>query len=159
MWSNVEFYNHCEKGNIQQVRLMLFNRKGEWLDWNDALRSGCTSGNLEIINVLIANGARDWDNGARGAAEGNHIHVLEMMLRLGISDLNIPFICASRRGNIDIIVYLMKKYPRYNWDFNRGLKYSSGFYHYVVSSFMLRNGANEHYLGNCNQGFYLRSVL
>ena len=49
-------------------------------NWVDGLRYACFGGHLNIVNLIIDNGANDWDVGLFGACRGGHLDIVNHML-------------------------------------------------------------------------------
>ena len=64
---NRVLYKACEKGSLEMLNLII--SKGA-KDWNWGLYWGCQGGNMEIVKLMISKGANNWNRCLSGACWG-----------------------------------------------------------------------------------------
>lgn len=104
------------------VELMI--RRGTTIP-TKAMEFACKYGKKEIIDCLIRNGCQFWDHGLYGACSGGHMWIVKWLVTKVI-DVNMlehhdvvlteAIGRASSRNHINIIQYLLEKYPQVNQD-------------------------------------------
>ncbi len=103
-------------------------------DFKSILRGGAFTGNMELVNFAIHNGANNWDtmffdacrggdrgmillglvnggipsHGLAGACSGGHIHVIQWMMRLGATNYDHGLINAVMENHVDTVHYMLK---------------------------------------------------
>jgi len=50
---------------------------------NDGLWGACEGGHIAIVNLMIANGADNWNGGLSGACRGGHVDLANLMIAKG----------------------------------------------------------------------------
>lgn len=90
----------CEHGHVEIVKLMI--ARGA-TNFNECLFNACISENIEIVNILIDNGATNWDKGLQGACYIGNMNLAKIMLQKGASDLNKGLQSACSKGHFKII--------------------------------------------------------
>ena len=73
-----------ETGDYLSVTQSKFNKN--WVDFG--LIGACSGGCKEMVELMIAKGADDWNNGLIGACLGGHKEMVELMIAKGADDLN-----------------------------------------------------------------------
>ncbi len=66
----------------------------------------CRHGNISIVKSMLRRGINNWDHGLLYAAMGNHISVIELLLRCAKTwhwNWNCMFIGACKGGHIDLV--------------------------------------------------------
>lgn len=174
--SSVNFFREaCKSGNIELVKYILDSSKNLLKSLcdrgGDFLHSACISGNVEIVNFIITHAKCNWNWGLYEAcgANGDHIEIVELMIKKGaisfdgcfegaclagnkkIIDLLIERkvtrnewdegMChASRGGCMDVVVYMVLKGAT-NW--NGGMMHACDGGHLDIVKFMILQGAND----------------
>ena len=64
-----------------QVFLEFTNMK--WLS-----KKACSGGRMEVVEMMIEKGAKDWNRGLKAAAIYGNLKVAEMMIKKGANNLN-----------------------------------------------------------------------
>lgn len=91
-------------------------RSGDYI--SRALTIAADKGDAQIV-VLLLDGASDrqvvshnvlLNRALFGAANGNHVSLVELLLTKGASDIRWAFITAAYKGSIDVLKYLHKTY-------------------------------------------------
>ena len=57
---HVKFKYICEFGSMNLVRRWMFGKEP---NWKSGLFGACKGGHMDIINLMISNGAGNWDGG------------------------------------------------------------------------------------------------
>jgi len=87
-----------------------FLGKGTNLDDLDTLLFiASIGGNMRIIQILIDEGANDWNLGMYGAALGGHLDLVKYFISKGANLWQIGMNYAKRGGHSDIVKYFSKK--------------------------------------------------
>lgn len=77
---NEGLYDGCECGYIDIVHLMIKNGADKL---NAGLLWACGGGHMDIVKLLIKEGANNWDWGLYGACLGGHMDIVKLMIGNG----------------------------------------------------------------------------
>lgn len=72
----------------------------------------CRTGCMELVELLIKNGANMWNIGLRGACSGGHLGIVKMMIQNGATSID-DGLCSACHGyidvkkNIDVVHYML----------------------------------------------------
>jgi hypothetical protein len=91
---------------------------------------------MDLINLMIKQGATDWDWGLGGACEGGHMDVVNLMIKQGATDWNWGLDGACRGEHKHLAIYMLEMERKYNQInsieninmFNKHFKHTDGFY-------------------------------
>jgi hypothetical protein len=129
----------CESGHLGIVNLSLkYNSNENVLDYG--LYGACKGGWYDILMLLIANGANDWNFALSGACKSGNIAIVDKLIELGADDWNWGFYYASKKGQLDVVMRLMEKGAT-AW--NRGLSGACQGKHKNIVRLMIQCGANQ----------------
>ena len=84
-------------------------------DWDWALRGACEGGHKELVELMIEKGATRWDWGLRGACRGGHKDLAELMIEKGATNWNSAFRGACRGGHKELVELMIEKGAT-DWD-------------------------------------------
>lgn len=93
----------CGNGHLEIVQLLLPTIN----NWNAALGNACFSGNISIVNLVVANGANDWNKALYNACAGGHLELAKLAISKGANAWNDCFSVACGGGDIDIVQLLI----------------------------------------------------
>ncbi len=80
------------------------------------LFSACKGGHHDIVDLMIKNGATDWDYGLEGACCCGHRDLVDLMIKNGATAWNWGLIGACRGGHRDLVDLMIKNGATYwNW--------------------------------------------
>ena len=51
----------------------------------------CKSGDMDMVNIAIEKGATGWNEGLKGACEGGHREIVDLMIKNGLLVLTLDF--------------------------------------------------------------------
>lgn len=86
----------CRGGHMDIVRLLI--EEGAY-HWNKGLLIAC--GHLDIVKLMIEKGATDLNGGLKETYFGCHIDVIKFLLEKGANNWNCGLLNACRCGNVD----------------------------------------------------------
>lgn len=156
------FFEACNSGNIDLVNEYIKNGVESYVEsydvinvWNYGLSSACRGGSrmdsiedkkrrMDIVNLMIYNGADDFDCGLNGACQGGHLDIIDLMISKSIDTeviYNWGLQGACEGGHRDIIDLMISKGAN---SFNDGLDYASYMGHEDIVNFMIVNGATNY---------------
>ena len=92
-------FDHNFSSNINIVHLMIKNGAN---DWNQGLHYACLNGHIDIVNLMIEKGANDWNNGLWNACENGHIDIVNLMIEKGANNYNL--------GLFEMVIQTSSKY-------------------------------------------------
>lgn len=166
----------CVHGNFEIVKFIVPNKTlPTQYQMLSCYSNACIRGHLEIVNFFIDRGVNDWVTGLRGACQGGSLDVLKLMVRNGAITNNneIGFYChnACVHGHPEVakflvsldfdafisplnqwldytsfcddldLVKIITSRPYMNW--NEGLKHASGGRNVNIVKTMLDGGATD----------------
>ncbi len=76
---------------------------------NDQFLEACKEGNLELVKLLINNGANKFNHGMAYACCGGYIEIVEFLISKGAADFNWGLVCACYKKNKNIIKLMLDK--------------------------------------------------
>lgn len=105
-------YCACGSGNLNLAALIVnicTQMKTLVIDWDECLTNACESGNMEIVELCITNGATNWNYGLQGACLSGNIEIVKYIASKGATNFdNNCMRGAGICGNVEIVNYLMK---------------------------------------------------
>ena len=105
-----------------------------------ALQFSCQYSRLELINILIAKGARDWNSGLHGACNGSNSTIVQLMIAKGANDWDYGLLGACASGNMEIALLMITRGAT-NW--NGGLRIACYKGNNELVQWMIAKGATE----------------
>jgi len=106
---------------------------------NNCLKYACANGYEDIIELMLKNGAKNYDGGLISASIKNHINIMINMEKLGAS-INNVFGEVCKLGNKVSVNYLIRMGAN-NW--NDGLMGACEGGHIEIAGIMVDNGATN----------------
>ncbi len=73
---------------------------------NGPMHWACKTGNQRLIDLLIANGNHEWNDGLLGAARGGHVDIATLMITRGAINVHRAFIVACEYGHLDLVKFI-----------------------------------------------------
>lgn len=140
-WSEIAMnymaYGACEGGHLAIAELVANNKT---LNWRGVLYYACRNINddLTCVNMAIANGANEWNDGLDGASQVGNLAIAQMMIAHGASDLNTSLIFACENGrSLDVVKLLIDKGAT---NLDRGLSNACYAGHREIVKFLISRG-------------------
>ena len=96
-------YAACINHHLEIAQLMLSYMNHFTSEINTSLFYACVNGSGDMIQLLINNGASNWDYGMQGACKGGHMLLVQNMIARGASNWTNGLIYACRGGHLDIV--------------------------------------------------------
>lgn len=126
--------------------------KIDWSPWTTRFDEACTSGDIEEVQLAIANGVNDWFCGFCNASQNGHINIVQLLISKAKSPLNwnMGLYCASLGGHMNII-QLMLKFTEidinyfFNWDLVLYGACKGGYME--IAQFIISKGATDLFQG------------
>jgi hypothetical protein len=139
---NTGFISACSGGNIEIVKLMIQQGAN---DWDYGFRNACREGNLELVELMIKNGANNWNEGLELACIVGDIEISKLMIKNGADNFNDGLEPACKYGYLEIIKLLIKNGAN---NLNEGLKcvdknYIKSKIRLEIIDFLIKNGASD----------------
>lgn len=78
-------------------------------EFNRAMVVAASKGHVEIVNLMLQNGATQYNYAMANAATGGHIAIVELMLELGANNYNDAMANAAYGGHIEIIRLMLER--------------------------------------------------
>ena len=125
--------------DVALIRLML--KRGA--DVNDGLPGACQGGHIDIVDLMINNGATEWNNGLNRACFGGHRNIVERMIEKGANDWNGGLRSACEGGDRHIVDFMIEKGAG---DWNAGLCGAACGVQRSMAELMIRKGATHTFL-------------
>ncbi len=69
-------------------------------DWNWGLRGACEGGHMDMVELMIERGATNWNYGLYGACRGGHMDIVELMIERGAANWNCGLYYACYGGHM-----------------------------------------------------------
>jgi hypothetical protein len=135
---NRGLYIACFGGYEKLVELLILNGAR---DYNLGLRGACEGGHKKLAELMITKGANSWDDGFYGACAGGHMALVELMISKGANcwDWDWALCDACTRGCKELAELMITKGAD---DWNRGLECACRAGHKKLSELMISHGAN-----------------
>lgn len=115
---NQGLYKACKHGHIDVVRLLVKNGASSW-DWG--LVNACLSGDIVIVQLMIDLGARSWNSGLSQACLKGHKEIIKLMIEKGATCWHMAIINCYVGGHFDAIKMIFD-IPDINIDVEQVLK-------------------------------------
>lgn len=111
-----------ELGNIELMKLLIDKAKNLNIYQADltlkknlksAIESAALMGKLEMINLLVKNGSKDFDEGLNWASKGGQLEAVKLFVKLGAPaqarSLATSIISAAVNGNLNVVRYFIEE--------------------------------------------------
>jgi len=82
-------------------------------NWNIGLYEASRGNHLNLVNLMINQGANDWEMGLEGGSEEDHLSIINWMISKGANDMNCVLSCACRNRNKEIMHLAISKGATY----------------------------------------------
>ncbi|MEM3858150.1 MAG: F-box protein [Candidatus Micrarchaeaceae archaeon] len=102
-----DFYTSCLKGYYLNIRKWLQLKKS--FDLNMAFLNACIGGNLDIVMLMIKNGANNWNLGLYAACKGGKKQIIDLMIKNGATDFYWALEGATENGADELIDLMLQK--------------------------------------------------
>lgn len=103
---NRALHNSCSSGNIELIEMIM--SYGVNLNWNRGLAGACLTGKLSIAKTAISKGARNYNEALYLSCQSGNIKLVILIIRMGADDWDGGYIGACISGNIEIIDMMIK---------------------------------------------------
>lgn len=131
-----------ESGNKELVDLMISNGA---VNWNMGLLHASKNNKMELINYMIDKGGKK-RYGLYGACSTNNRHIVDYLIQLGSNDWNSGLAGACHGGKKDMIDYMIDKGAN---NLNKGLSGACTQGSMEIINYIISKGAND-----WNEGLY-----
>src|SRR3989344_4068680 len=89
----VQLCRYCKKNNIISLSILIKKYYNDyypydWTELDHGLGAACRGGNKDLIDLMISNGANNWNYGLKGACIGGHRDLIDLMISKGASNWN-----------------------------------------------------------------------
>jgi hypothetical protein len=95
----------CESGSLPAVKYLL--KLGADATATNVMHAACTSGNADIVKLLMARGNTHWYDGMRGASGSGHLPLVKFMAAQGASNWDACLTTAVYGDNIRVVRYMI----------------------------------------------------
>ena len=82
---NKKLFLSCLSQNIDSVKHVMKDAS----DWNMGLRGACSTGNVDLVKLMLSKGATDLQNSLLRACKSGSIPVIELLIKKGANDWNM----------------------------------------------------------------------
>jgi len=76
---------------------------------NRGLEGACSGSHTHLIDLMIEQGADDWDKGLSGACEGGHRDLVDLMIEKGVTCWHFGLSAACKNGHTDLVNLMIDK--------------------------------------------------
>ncbi len=98
----MDLFEACENGDREQVDKLIEKGATYW-GWDYGLCGACQGGHLDLVNLMIENGARRWNLGLMGACRGGHLELTNLIIEKGADDWNYGLGGACYGGHLELV--------------------------------------------------------
>ncbi len=95
---HIEFNTACKTGNIEKVKILI-NECSSKLSMNSGLYNSCKGGHINIVKLIIDNGANNFNDGLIWACLCGHIDIIKLMIDKGADNYDNGLIRACKGEN------------------------------------------------------------
>ena len=83
---------------------------------NYGLRGACEGGHMELAQLMIKMGADNWNWGLRGACKCGHMNIVQLMIKMGANDWDEGLWNACDGGHMELVQLMIKMgADHWNW--------------------------------------------
>jgi hypothetical protein len=136
------------KGNDNRRMLMIYSGRLNQVQKNDELKWASENGHLEVVRLLIANGAdvhAGNDFALELASKNGHLEVVRLLVSNGanVNAMNDNALrLASKNGHLEVVRLLIDNGANVNARDNYALESASTYGHLEIVRLLVANGAN-----------------
>jgi len=97
-------YEACKHGHIDIINILIENGANRY---HVGLEAACEGGHMDIVNMMINKGANNWDRGLVAAYRGDHTNIIKLMLQKGAKypDIVYKYINIPKDDPIIEVIY------------------------------------------------------
>ena len=95
-----------EGGQIEMVKLMIEQGAN---DFNLAMAIAAKYGHIDIVKLMIQYGSTHFDTAMAYTAKGGHIDIVKLMIQHGATDFDSAMANSAYGGHIDIVKLMIKE--------------------------------------------------
>ena len=107
--SSLSLYQLCYKGDSDAVHTRISNDEITSNNVDNGLYGACIGGHLELANLMIENGATDFDIGLECACQGGHLDLANLLIAKGATDFDNGLACACKGGKVTLMTLMVEK--------------------------------------------------
>lgn len=153
MW-DIAFYNACDSGNIELVKLTINNGANEW---EIGLRIACTNRNIELVDLMLSyDRTLSLDGQFMYTCTVNNFKFAKLLLERGVKrHLNegLEFAIKAKDFNFaKLIIDKGREREKVRWRMDYNLAHACNRNDYTTMKFLLDNGTDP-YLHNYYTGY------
>ena len=136
----IKIYQHFKRACRIDDRLSIIGSKcvKSWI--NEGFATACATGQQKLVQLLITQGANDWNRGLGASCRGGHEVLVRLMITRGANDWNWALTGACRSGRQELVQLMITKGAN-NW--NGALYYACAESHQDIVQLMISKGANH----------------
>lgn len=114
----------CEGGYTEVIDLFVNSPNNGNNEWNQGLKGACQGNQRAIIELMISKGATDWNAGLIGACTGGNLGIVKFMILKGATDLNSGFNAACKNNCAEVVEYFFNEHNPSQYNFAESLYYA-----------------------------------
>lgn len=143
--SNEELEEACCSNQIIRIQKTIEN-PFPGIDWNWGLSGACEGDHHHLMELMLELGADNMDDGLFGACGGGNLKIALLMIEKGASNYNYGLVAACIGGSVELAKLMLQKGAL---SVDAGLSRACWKNHYDVIQLMIENGAFDCCM--CNQ--------
>ncbi len=129
----------CRDGDEEKVNQMIIINEINQEQFNWGLRGACEGGHHGLVDLMLSKGANDLNEGLQSACEGGNHTIVQLMISKGANDWDSGLQGACESGNRGLVELIISKGAT---DFNLGLWGACQGGHLPLVDLMIERGAN-----------------
>jgi hypothetical protein len=107
-------------------------------DWSKGLRGACVGGHVELAKLMISRGANDWNRGLREACYAGYVELAKLMISHGANNWQDSFQNACHARSCECIELIILASLGHGIDFQKGLDVACHCGNYMSAEFMFQ---------------------
>lgn len=106
-------YNVCEMGDLKIILLLLKNGFIGFYDLEDGMNGSCKGGHMKLVELFMKLGLSDWNSYMEHACRGGNMDIVKLMFSKGANNQDECVSIACIEGHMDIAKFMVEKSPDY----------------------------------------------
>lgn len=100
-YKDINCISECGHVDIVEYVISEMIKNGDEINWELAFRGACSSGHIDVVNLLISKGVKCWNTGLKYACLFGHVDVAELMISNGANNWDMGLYNA---GSFNFII-------------------------------------------------------
>lgn len=100
-------FKYALKTGNRRLADYMISKGAKW--WNEGMAGAAQGGHRHLVDYMISKGANYWNTALKRAARGGHRNLVDYMIEKGADEYNKAMGKAAKGGHYDLVNYMIEK--------------------------------------------------